>query len=112
VEKWAVKMRDEALRLALYEGVEIPGYEKTERSAPRAVTSAFGAWEAVKHVMTAENFMASVSRISITELEKNFAATAEKGKKGRSKQMLENLLRDAGVLKEEGSITYLRAVKN
>jgi len=112
VEKWAVKVRDEALRLALYEGVEIPGYEKTERSAPRAVTSAFGAWEAVKHVMTAENFMASVSRISITELEKNFAATAEKGKKGRSKQMLENLLRDAGVLKEEGSITYLRAVKN
>lgn len=112
MEKWAVKVREEALRLSVYEGVEIPGYEQAQRKAARTITSALGAWEVLKDKMSAEDFIAAASRMSITDLEKNFAAQAARGQKGQSKQVLENHLRDAGVLKEEGSITYLRAIKN
>lgn len=111
MEKWAEAVRAEALRLSLYEGVEIPGYAQAERKSPRSITSAAGAWTVLKDRMSVDDFMASVARISITELEKNFAATAERGQKGKSKQVLENLLRDACLFKDESVVTFLRAVK-
>jgi superfamily II DNA or RNA helicase len=112
LEDWIKKVREEALRVHLYEGVDIPGFRCVDRSTPRTITSPMGAWSVLQDKMTMDDFMASVSRISITELEKNFAATAGKGQKGKSKQQLENLLRDAGVLKEESTIKYLKPIKD
>ena len=112
LEDWIKKVREEALRVHLYEGVDIPGFRCVDRSTPRTITSPMGAWSALQDKMTMDDFMASVSRVSITELEKNFAATAGKGQKGKSKQQLENLLRDAGVLKEESTIKYLKPIKD
>jgi len=62
--------------------------------------------------MPVEKFLESVSRVSITELERNFASCAEKGKKAQSKQELDDLLRDSGLLKEESTIKYLKQVEN
>ena len=112
LEDWIKKVREEALRVHLFEGVEIPGFRCVDRSTPRTITSPMGAWSVLQDKMSMDDFMASVSRISITELEKNFAATAGKGQKGKSKQQLENLLRDAGVLKEESTIKYLKPIKD
>ena len=112
LEEWIKKVREEALRVHLYEGVDIPGFRCVDRSTPRTITSPMGAWSVLQDKMTMDDFMASVSRISITELEKNFAANAGKGQKGKSKQQLENLLRDAGVLKEESTIKYLKPIKD
>ena len=112
LEDWIKKVREEALRVHLYEGVEIPGFRCVDRSTPRTITSPMGAWSILQDKMSLDDFMASVSRVSITELEKNFSASAEKGQKGKSKQQLENLLRDAGVLNEESTIKYLKPIKD
>jgi hypothetical protein len=112
LEDWIKKVREEALRLHLYEGVDIPGFRCVDRATPRSITNPLGAWLALKDKMSFDDFMASVARISITELENNFSASADKGQKGKSKQLLENLLRDAGVLKEESTINYLKPIKD
>lgn len=111
-EAWAGKFKEEVLRKAVYEGFDIPGFALLERNAPRSITSAFGAWEVLKDKMPVEKFLESVSRVSITELERNFASCAAKGKKAQSKQELDDLLRDSGLLREESSIKYLKQVEN
>lgn len=111
-ESWASKFKEEALRKVQYEGFDIPGFALLERATPRSISSAFGAWEVLKDKMPVEKFLESVSRVSITELERNFASCAEKGKKAQSKQELDDLLRDSGLLKEESTIKYLKQVEN
>jgi superfamily II DNA or RNA helicase len=111
-EGWASKFKEEVLRKAIYEGFTIPGFALLERATSRSINSAFGAWEVLKDKMPVEKFLESVSRVSITDLEKNFASCAEKGKKAQSKQELDDLLRDAGLLKEESTIKYLKQVEN
>ena len=111
-EAWSGKFKEEVLRKAIYEGFDIPGFELLERNAPRSITSAFGAWEVLKDKMPVEKFLESVSRVSITELERNFASCAERGKKAQSKQELDDLLRDSGLLREESTIKYLKQVEN
>ncbi len=108
MEKWAADIKSEGLRLQLEEGWEYDDFALTERSSPRAVTSVPAAWEALKGEISSEEFMGAVKGVSIPGLEEIFSAKAPRGKKAQEAQRLECLLRDAGVLKDEGKVVYLK----
>lgn len=111
LENWASEVRKAALRLNLEDGVDIPGYTRIERSTPRAVTSVLGAWEAVKDKISLEDFLSVCGDVSVPSLEDFFADKAKRRQKGAARQELENRLRTADVLREEGTIYYLREKK-
>lgn len=117
VEAWAKEVRAEALRLTLEEGVAIKGFKRLERATPRAVNSVIGTYDAIKDVMSLEDFLLTCSKVSLPDLEDAYAAAAAKapdakrGVKKAARQDLENRLRAADVLKDAGSIFYLRESK-
>lgn len=111
VEAWAKEVRAEALRLTLEEGLEIDGFRRQERSVPRSVTSVIGAYDAVKDKISLDDFLLSCSKVSIPKLEDLFSADAKRGEKKATRQELENRLRAADILRDEGSIFYLREKK-
>jgi len=108
IEKWCADIRTEGLRLQLEEGWEYDDFSLAERSTPRAVTSVSAAFDALKDEMTQEEFIGCVKGVSIPSLEEVFSAKAPRGKKAQEALRLECLLRDAGVLKDEGKVIYLK----
>jgi hypothetical protein len=112
MENWAKGVKELALQRALEEGWELPGFNLTERKTPRNITSALGAYEAVKDTVSLTDFLAACSKVSVPDLEKNFAESLPRGKKSHGKQELVDRLTDAGVLKQEGVIHVLKADKN
>lgn len=110
-EAWAKEVRAEALRLNLEEGLEIDGFRRQERSVSRSVTSVIGAYDAVKDKISLDDFLLSCSKVSIPKLEDLFSADAKRGEKKATRQELENRLRAADILRDEGSIFYLREKK-
>jgi uncharacterized protein DUF2800 len=111
LETWAQNVRKEALRLQMEEGIDIPGFSRIERTLPRSATSVLGAWKAVKDKVPLEDFLAVCGQVSVPQLEDYFAEIAKRGDKGKARQDLENRLRAADVLKDQGTIYYLRENK-
>jgi hypothetical protein len=114
MEAWAAGVRAEAMRLNLEDGVDIPGFKRIERSTPRAVTSVLAAWDAIKAngtQISLEDFLAACSTVSVPKLEELVAATAKYRGKEKAKQALEDTLRSAMVLKDQGTIFYFREEK-
>lgn len=108
MEAWAKSQREEALRLNLEEGVQIPGYKRISRSLPRAVTSVLGAYNSVRDKMSLDAFLAACSKVSVVDLEDYFADQAKTHEKGKARQDLEDRLRAAGVLRDKSEIYYLK----
>jgi hypothetical protein len=111
MESWAEGVKKYALDKALNEGWELPGYRLTERKTPRAITSALLAYEAVKDTVQLNDFLAACSKVSVPDLEKNFAESLPRGKKAQGKQELVDRLTDAGCLKQDGSVHVLKQEK-
>jgi hypothetical protein len=111
LEAWSKRVRAEALRLNLEEGLEIPGFKRSSRKTDRAVRSVWGTWEAVKEKVSLKNFLSICAGVSIPELESFFKADAPRNEKAKAAQKMECRLRDAGVWQDQGEIFYLRAVK-
>lgn len=111
MESWAEGVKKYAMSKALEEGWEIPGYRLTERKTPRVITSALVAYESVKDTVSLTDFLAACSKVSVPELEKNFAESVPRGKKGQAKQELVDRLTDAGCLVQEGTVHVLKAEK-
>lgn len=109
LSQWIDAVKKEMFRLHVEEGVDIPGYRLAERSTPRSVESVAGAWEIVQKRVSLEDFLSACGRVSMPQLESHFADSSPHGEKGKAKQHLENLMRDAGLLKEAGVIRYLKA---
>jgi Protein of unknown function (DUF2800) len=113
MEEWASGVKKAALKLNMEEGLDIPGFNRIERSVPRSVTTVLGAWEAIKDEgITIEDFLAACGRVSIPDLEDYFASKARKREKGKARKKLESKLREADVLNEGGSIYYLKEKVN
>lgn len=108
MEAWAKSQREEALRLNLEEGIQIPGYKRVSRALPRAVTSVLGAYNAVRDKMSLDAFLAACSKVSVVDLEDYFADQAKTHEKGKARQDLEDRLRAAGVLREKSEVYYLK----
>jgi len=111
LEDWAKQIKATALDLALNEGVEFPGFQLSERKTPRSITSALLAYEVVKDTVALNDFLAACSKVSVPDLEKNFAESLPRGKKGTAKQELVDRLTDAGCLKQDGMIHVLKQTK-
>lgn len=112
MEAWASGVRDQALKINLEQGIDIPGFMRIERSTPRAVTSVLGAWRVLEGKgITLEDFLTACSKVSVPELEELITSLAERGQKGKAWQAVEDELRGADVLKDQGNIYYLREKK-
>jgi hypothetical protein len=110
MESWAKKVTERALEMRLQEGIEIPGWELAEKSAPFKVTDAQAAWEVVKDRITPEAF-AACAEVKIGELEKAIARTAKRGEMAKAKDALRDALTDANAAKVDGVIYYLKKAK-
>jgi len=108
---WSDDTKKELLRQALEQGAEIPGYRLDQRKTPRTIDNPVAGWEAIKTMVDLEEFLSAASRISVPTLEKIVSEKAAKGQKAKAKEALEDALRDANALKEEGVIHVLKALK-
>ena len=112
VESWANGVRKRATEMAVDQGMELPGFKIIEMSKPRSITSALGAFEAVKDEVELVDFMTCVDKVSYPKLEELFASKAKRGSKAKSRLALEGKLRDLGVLQDEGTSYQLRKKKS
>lgn len=109
MKSWAEKVERRALEMRRDEGIEIPGFELAEKNAPFKITNAQSAWEVVKDRITPEAF-AACADISIGDLEKAIARTAERGQMAKAKAALRDALIDADAAKVEGKVQYLKKI--
>ena len=111
LSQWCDDTKKELLRQAIDEGAEIPGYRLDQRRTPRAIDNPVAGFEAIKGMVTVEEFLSAASRISVASLEKIVAEKAPRGSKEKAKEQLEDLLRDANAMKDEGTVHVLKAIK-
>lgn len=100
VDKWQAAAKKQALKLALEEGAEIPGYDLHYRNATLKIEDAQEAFDALSHLMTPEEFMSACS-VSLTGLAKQYADKLERGQKKNARGVVELSLEEAGVLPAE-----------
>lgn len=114
VDKWQTAAKAQALKLAVEEGAEIPGYDLHFRNVSTKIDNAQEAYDALEHLMDPEDFM-SVCNVSITKLVKKYAEKMERGQKKNARAVIESSLEEAGVLPAEEDrdrSPYLRKSKN
>lgn len=111
LQGWCESTKKEILRQALEEGAEIPGFRLDQRRLPRSIEEPLMGYEAVKHLVSLEEYLLACTRVSVPSLERFVSERAPKGKKAEVKQTLEDALRDKGALREEGVIHVLKALK-
>lgn len=110
MKSWAEKVDARALEMRLNEGIEIPGWELAERKLPFKITDAQAAWEVVKDRISPEAF-AACADVSIGDLEKAIARTAQRGEMAKAKEQLRDALTDANAARSEGTYHYLKKQK-
>jgi hypothetical protein len=111
LSNWCEETKKELLRRALEEGAEIPGYRLDQRRTPRTIAEPLMGYDAVKEMVSVEEYLLACTRVSVPTLEKFVSERAPKGKKAEAKQHLEDLLRQNGALRDEGVIHVLKALK-
>jgi len=103
LEKWCSSVKYHAGKLR-EEGVSVPGYEWSARSGRRTITNPTLAYEALKDVISLEQFLGAVE-VRITPLMDAVKENAPNRKKKEAAQRVEDLLRDRGLL-EVGPDTF------
>jgi hypothetical protein len=111
LSSWCDETKKELLRQSLEEGVEIPGYRLDQRRTPRSIDNPLLGYDAVKEMVSLEEYLASCTRVSVPTLEKFVAEKFPKGKKAEAKMHLEDLLRERGALRDEGVVHLLKPIK-
>jgi superfamily II DNA or RNA helicase len=108
---WSEETKKELLRQSLEEGQEISGYRLDQRRTPRTIDNPLVGYDAVKELVSVEEYLLACTRVSVPQLEKFVSERAPKGKKAEAKQHLEDLLRQNDALRDEGVIHILKAIK-
>lgn len=114
VNKWQEAAKKQALKLAVEQGEEIPGYDLHYRNATLKIENAQEAYEAVEHLMNADEFMDACD-VSLTKLAKKYADKLPRGEKKTARGTIEMSLEEAGVLPSEEDrdrSPYLRKSRN
>jgi hypothetical protein len=114
VNKWQEAAKKQALKLAVEQGEEIPGYDLHYRNATLKIENAQEAYDALEHIMDADDFMSACS-VSITQLAKKYSEKLERGQKKHARGTIELSLEEAGVLPSEEDrdrSPYLRKSRN
>lgn len=102
LEKAVAGWRQQA-KLLIEAGVTVPGFAQKLRGGARGITSPQAAWEAVKHVLTPEEF-AACADISVPSLLEAYGKKFPKGQWTKHRELLEDSMTDAGIL-ERGAST-------
>lgn len=100
VDRWAESIKRQALKLAIEEGLEIPGYDLHFRNASLKIKNGQDAYDALEHLLTPEEFM-EVCSVSITALTKAYSDKLPRGEKKSARGKIEQELESAGVLPSE-----------
>jgi hypothetical protein len=108
---WCDATKKELLRQSLEDGLEIAGYKLDQRRTPRTIDNPLLGYDAIKELVSVEEYLLSCTRVSVPQLEKFVAERAPKGKKAEAKQHLEDLLRTNGALRDEGVINLLKPIR-
>lgn len=114
VDKWQAAAKKQALKLAVEEGAEIPGYDLHYRKASMGIEDAQEAFDAVSHIMTADDFMGAC-KVSVSALAKKYAEKMERGEKKNARALIELSLEEAEILppeEERDRSPYLRKSRN
>lgn len=114
VDKWQAAAKKQALKLAVEEGAEIPGYDLHYRNASMSIEDAQEAFDALSHLMSPEDFM-SACKVSVSSVAKKYAEKMERGQKKNARAVIELSLEEAGVLPAEEDrdrSPYLRKSRN
>lgn len=108
---WSDATKKEILRQSLEDGQEVTGYRLDQRRTPRSIDNALVGYDAVKDLVSVEEYLLACPRVSLAELEKFVAERAPRGHKAEAKQHLEDVLKQSGALREEGVIHLLKPIK-
>ena len=114
VDKWADAAKKQALKLAVEEGLEIPGYGLHYRNASMKIQSGQDAYDSISDLLTPEEFM-DACNVSLTNLAKSYSAKLPRGEKKNARGVLETRLEESGVLPPEEDRDrnpYLRKSQN
>jgi hypothetical protein len=114
VDKWAEAAKKQATKLAVEEGLEVPGYDLGFRTSAPKIDDSQAAYDAVSHLMTPEEFMDACS-VTPSKLSKAYANKLPRGEKGTARSTIETALEEHGIIQseEERSMTpFLRRSKN
>jgi RecB family exonuclease len=111
LEGWAGEAKKELLRQSLEEGAEVTGYRLDQRRTPRAIDNPLVGYDSVKDLVSIEEYLLACKSVSVAELEKFVAERAPRGHKAEAKQHLEDVLKQSGALREEGTIHLLKPIR-
>lgn len=100
VDKWAASAKAQALKLAVEEGAEIPGYALHYRNASLKVKDGQAAYNAVSDILTPEEFMAACN-VSMTGLAKAYGDKLAHGEKNKARGRVEAKLEEAKVIPKD-----------
>lgn len=114
IDKWQSAAKAQALKLAVEEGAEIPGYDLHYRQANMKIKNGQEAYDLVSDLLTPEQFMDACS-ISVSALAKAYASKLPRGEKKNARGSVETRLEEGGVLppeEERDRSPYLRKSQN
>ena len=114
VDKWQAAAKKQATKLAVEDGEEIPGYDLHYRTASLKIDDTQGAYDAVEHLLSPDEFMDACD-VSLPKLAKKYAEKLGRGEKKTARGTIEQSLEEAGVLPAEEDrdrSPYLRKSRN
>ncbi len=111
VKKWAAGVEYAARRMAIDDGIEIPGYEVRERKGRRSITSALAAFSVIKDEVDVENFLEGIDKFPVGKMEKLVSDMAPRGKKKERVAEVMSELYALGVIDQAKDSQYLSEIK-
>lgn len=114
VDKWQAAAKKQALKLAVEEGEEIPGYNLHYRNATAKIENGQEAYDSVSDLLSADEFM-DACNVSVSKLAKAYGEKLPRGEKKTARGAIETRLEDSGVLPAEEDrerSPYLRKSQN
>lgn len=114
VDKWQAAAKKQALKLAVEEGEEIPGYNLHYRNATAKIENGQEAYDAISDLLTPDEFMDACS-VSVSKLAKAYAEKLPRGEKKTARGAIETRLEDSEILPAEEDrerSPYLRKSQN
>jgi len=114
VDKWQAAAKKQATKLAVEDGEEIPGYDLHYRTASLKIDDTQGAYDAVEHLLSPDEFMDACD-VSLPKLAKKYAEKLGRGEKKTARGTIEQSLEESGVLPAEEDrdrSPYLRKSRN
>ena len=114
VDKWQAAAKKQATKLAVEQGEEIPGYDLHYRTASLKIEDTQGAYDAVEHLLSPEEFM-NACDISLPKLAKKYSEKLPRGEKKTARGTVESSLEESGILPPEEDrdrSPYLRKSRN